>query len=58
MNLGSNIKTFASFTNIIRLLSTLITVVKILAGLFLAVQTVLLFIEAKGKPLNEVIKIS
>lgn len=58
MNLGSNIRTFSSFGNVISLLSTLITVMKILAGMFLAVQVIMLFLDTKSKPINEVIKLS
>lgn len=58
MNLGNNIKTFSSFGNVISLLSTLITVMKILAGMFLAVQVIMLFLDTKSKPINEVIKLS
>lgn len=57
MNLTSNIKTFSSFSTVISLLSTLITVMKILAGLFLGIQVVMLFLETKSKSINEVIKL-
>lgn len=57
MNLGSNIKAFSSFSTVIHLLSTLITVLKVLAGLFLGIQVVMLFLETKSKPINEVIKL-
>lgn len=58
MNLFRNVKAFSSFTNIINLLSTLITIMKVLAGLFLAVQVVMMFIETKSKPLHEVVKLA